>query len=177
MYVPLESYLAGMLGKLAQPKDLQALAEIRMADWSRIPGAPALDAEGLTPAQLAVLAWLTGMRHLATAAARDAGRCRLLDFEDFLANPALQLARCAEFLGLEPETSAILSAWPDISARYSKQPAQPYSAFNRRTTLQRGRRTRGDEIRQGLKWANDLIAGLDGLRECGEYMDAGSGPT
>ena len=173
IYVSLETYLAGMLGKLTPASDLTGHSTIRLADWKTIPGASAVaESPGNVhdPVRLAVLAWLTGMRHLLAAVAEFPSRTRLLDFEVFLADPEARLSTAAEFFGLGHEVPAILEAWPGVSTGYSKQPEQAYSAFNRRKTLQRGRMTRSAEILAGLNWAETLTAGVDALQPCGDYL-------
>jgi len=170
MYVPLETYLAGMLGKLSPPSDLHGQAGQRLADWQTLSGAPELDLAELNEAQLAVVSWLTGMRCLLAASARYADRTLLLDFEAFLDAPEASLERIAGFLGRGGDLPAMLAAWPDIATGYSKKPDEPYSAFNRLRTLQRGRMTRGEEIRQGLDWAGRWIAQLPELAACVHYL-------
>lgn len=160
MYVPLETYLAGMLGKLTSPSDLSAQAESRLADWQSIPGAPALANEQLNTTKLAVLAWLTGMHYLLAAAGHHPVQTLLCNFETLLNDPQASLTECASFMGLQAENQVILSGWPDISTSYSKQPDLPYSAFNRRKTLHRGRLERGDDIRDGISWAQSMMSAL-----------------
>ncbi|MSQ98791.1 MAG: hypothetical protein EXR85_05785 [Xanthomonadales bacterium] len=162
LYVPLETHLAGMLGKLTSPVDLSAQAKSKLADWRAITGAAPLEVEDLDTTQLAVLAWLTSMYFLLAAAGSFPQQALLLDFEVMLVDAEASLVRCASFMGLGPklegETNAILAAWPEISTSYSKQPDLPYSAFNRRKTLQRGRSTRRDDIKRGMNWAKALVS-------------------
>ena len=162
LYVPLETYLAGMLGKFTSPVDLSAQAKSKLADWQAIPGTAPLFVEDLDTTQLAVLAWLTSMYFLLAAIDSFPRQALLLDFEMLLADAEASLVHCASFMGLglelQRETAVILAAWPEISTSYSKQPDLPYSAFNRRKTLQRGRSTRGDDIERGLSWARSLVS-------------------
>jgi len=167
LYVPLETYLAGMLGKLTSPADLSTQAKSRLADWQTIPGVASNPGpwavEDLDTTQLAVLGWLTGMYFLLAAAGSLPRQVLLLDFEALLADAEASLVHCASFMGagleLERETAEIFAAWPEISTSYSKQPDLPYSAFNRRNTLQRGRSTRRDDIERGMRWAQALVSG------------------
>lgn len=161
IYVPLESFLAGMLGKQTPALDLQGHAAHRLAEWNRISGTPELIPEHLSEAQLAVLAWLTSMNLMLNAAEAFPASTLLLNFEDLLAKPEASLSEGASLIGLEAQLDTILAAWPDISTGYSKKPDEPYSAFNRRKTLQRGRMLRSDEIQQGLRWAKKLISATD----------------
>jgi len=157
LYVPLETYLAGMLGKLTPAADLRTQAEAKLADWQAIPKAAPLAVEGLDTAQLAVLAWLSSMYFLLAAAGRFPRHTLLLNFEVLLADAETSLTHCANFMGMGTETAQILSAWPEISNGYSKQPDLAYSAFNRRTTLQRGRTSRSNELDRGMTWAGALV--------------------
>lgn len=170
MYVDLETYLAGMLGKRTPPLDLRGHLPARLADWSRIDGAPPIGATDLDEAQLAVLAWLTGMRHLVHAADRLSDRVRLVDFERFLAEPEEQLVDIAAWLGFGDDREELLAAWPDVSTGYSKKPDEPYSAFDRRKTLQRGRTERADEITRGIRWARDLVRDVEALNHCQNFF-------
>jgi len=165
IFVPLESFLAGMLGKQSPALDLKGHAAQRHTDWKKIHGAPEITPEQLPEAYLAVLAWLTSMNLMLAAARELPERTRLLSFEDLLIQPESRLEENARFIGLDHECQMILDAWPDISTGYSKKPDEPYSAFNRRRTLQRGRLLRGDEIRSALAWARELVSDVTGLEE------------
>jgi hypothetical protein len=171
MMVKLEAYLAGLLGKLTPATDLRTQANLRLADWNDLEDAPALDPNTMDEAHLAVLSWLTSMRHLLHSSQRCPRRTLLLDFEEFLAQPEAALIRCATFLGIEPELPTLLGEWPTIAMGYSKKPDEPYSAFNRHKTLQRGRMTRGAEIHQGLEWARKLTAEIEGVSGCADYLE------
>jgi hypothetical protein len=179
LYLRLESFLAGMLGKQAPAQDLSGHASARLQEWQAISGQVlSQPANGFTETQLAVLAWLTGMARLLQAGAQNSGQdgeqndrqCLLLDFEDFLAAPETGLGRLIDFFELSDPSQEILQAWPEISLGYSKQPDQPYSAFNRNRTLARGRLQRGEEIRQGLDWAAELIQQNPAFHACSDYF-------
>jgi hypothetical protein len=119
-----------------------------------------------------VLAWLTSMNLMLAASHELPNRTRLLNFEKLLIQPESSLEESARFFGLDHERQIILDAWPDISTGYSKQPDEPYSAFNRRRTLQRGRLLRGDEIRSALAWARELVSDVTGLEETRAFFGA-----
>lgn len=172
MYVSLETHLAGMLGKTQPAADLRGHAPARLADWNSIEGAPAIDIETLDEPGLAVLAWLSGMRHLLAAATAFPERCLLLEFETFLDDPEPGLRNAATFFGLEAQLDAIIAGWPDVSLGYSKKPDEPYSAFNRRRTLARGRAQRGAEIEAGMEWARRRVAEVPGLKACAPYLQS-----
>jgi hypothetical protein len=172
LYLPLESFLAGMLGKQVPALDLRGHANMRLAEWQRLTGRPLplTQGEEFTEAQWAVLAWLTSMVRLVQAQELYSDRCLLLDFEKFLAAPASSLEHLIEFFSLNDSTTEILQAWPDISVGYSKQPEQPYSAFNRSKTLMRGRMQRGEEIQAGLDWAQEQIQPFPAFQACEGFL-------
>ncbi len=170
MFVTLESYLAGMLGKLTPALDLQGHALSRMSDWAGIKNSRPLKVGGMAENKLAVLAWLTSMRYLTEAEARLENQAALLDFEVFLQQTDAELARVAQYFAIGEETEKILTALPKVSSGYSKKPDFPYSAQNRHITLQRGRLIRGDEIRQGMQWAEELINETPALAACGDFL-------
>ena len=170
MFVTLESYLAGMLGKLTPALDLQGHALSRMSDWAGIKNSRPLKVGGMAENKLAVVAWLTSMRYLTEAKARLENQTALLDFELFLQQTDVELARAAKYFAIGEETEKILAAWPKVSSGYSKKPDYPYSAQTRRITLQRGRLIRGDEIRQGMQWAEELINETPVLEACGDFL-------
>jgi hypothetical protein len=171
MYVPLENYLAGLLGKQAPAADLHGHAPLRLREWQAITG-EALDAgpDTLDEAQLAVLSWLTSMARLLAARQQLQDRCLLLDFDLFLADPENGLEELIEFFWLQASLEPILRAWPEISLGYSKQPDQPYSAFNRNRTLARGRLQCASEIQRSLDWAGELIRQYPALHSTGEFL-------
>lgn len=171
LYVRLESFLAGMLGKQTPALDLQGHAPARLQEWQSITGAPfAQAASEMNEGQLAVISWLTSMCRLIQANSLHPHQCLLLDFDEFLAAPQDGLVRLSEFFQLGDAEADILAAWPDISLTYSKQPDQPYSAFNRNRTLMRGRAQRGAEIQAGLQWAQLLIQQQPALQDCLDFL-------
>jgi len=187
LYLPLESYLATMLGKQSPALDLRGHAAVRQQEWLRLTGQPSpltgisdppFDESGgvkpsineLSEVNLAVLSWLTCMARLLQAHEQLLQRCLLLDFEDFLADPATGLEKLIDFFGLETSRSDILQAWPDISLGYSKQPDQPYSAFNRSRTLARGRAQRAADIQAGMALARQLIAEYPQFQSCEGFL-------
>jgi hypothetical protein len=174
MYVSLEAYLAGMLGKQSPPQDLAGHAPARLQEWQRITGTidPGSGISEMNQAQLAVLSWLSSMARLLQARSAFAEQCLLLDFGVFLENPETELEGLIDFFGLNDSRVEILQAWPEISTGYSKKPDEPYSAFNRNKTLSRGRMLRADDIRSGIAWAERLITQHPALQSCGEYLGA-----
>lgn len=172
LYLPLESYLAGMLGKLTPALDLPGHAAARLEEWQIMTGKSLQldEAKEFTEAQLAVLAWMTSMTRLLQARDQYPDRCLLLDFEIFLAEPVSNLERLIKFFDLIESSTEVLAAWPNISVGYSKQPDQPYSAFNRSKTLMRGRTQRAADIQAGLDWSKDLIRQYPAFQACEGFL-------
>jgi hypothetical protein len=172
MYVPLESFLAGMLGKQSTPLDLRGHLNSRLHEWRRLAGSSfeQLSTNDLDDAQLTVLSWLTSMARLLQAQEAYPDRCRLLDFDQFLGAPEVGLEQLVDFFSLSDAQAEILQAWPEISTGYSKKPDEPYSAFNRNRTLSRGRMMRGDEIQSALQWAEQLARQHSAFSSCTKYF-------
>lgn len=172
LFLPLENYLAGMLGKQSPALDLRGHAASRLEDWRRITGT-SLQLAGITEfseVQLAVISWLSCMARLLQALRQLADRCLLLDFEVFLADPENVLIELISFFGLTESRSQILQAWPDIATGYSKKPGEPYSAFNRNRTLARGRMQRAADIAAGMVWAEQLLNQFPQFEPCRAYL-------
>lgn len=175
LYLRLESFLAGMLGKQTPALDLSGHAAARLQDWQAITGQTlAIPHSGFSEPQLVVLTWLTGMARLLQASTQleeqNDEQCLMLDFEDFLDAPETALENLMGFFRLDGSSQEILQSWPEISLGYSKQPDQPYSAFNRNRTLARGRSQRGKDIQLGLDWAADLIRQNPAFQTCSNYF-------
>jgi hypothetical protein len=170
MYLPLEPYLAGLIGKNPPAYDLRGQARTRLEEWMKITGARPVNLHEMKPAQLAVMSWLGSMNYLLEARKKFTNRVRLLDFEAFLEDPDSELAQTADFFGLAGETENIVSAYPDISTGYSKKPDEPYSAYTRKKILYRARAEKAVEIREGLEWAGELIRETPALEGCGNYL-------
>jgi len=171
LHVRLESFLAGMLGRQEPARDLQGHAATRLREWQTLTGQVLSQPAGnFSESQLAALSWLTSMARLLQASGTNDRQFLLLDFEDFLAAPETGLERLIEFFQLQDSSQEILQAWPEISLAYSKQPEQPYSAFNRTRSLARGRSQRGKDIQLGLDWVRELIQQHPALETCNNYF-------
>jgi len=172
LFLPLESYLAGMLGKQSPALDLRGHAASRLDDWRRITGVSLQIAEitEFSEVQLAVISWLSSMARLLQASEQLGDRCLLLDFEVFLAEPETVLTKLISFFELTKSSSEILQAWPDIAVGYSKSPDEPYSAFNRSRTLARGRMQRAADIHAGMSWAEQLLDQFPQFELCRVYF-------
>lgn len=172
LFLPLESYLAGMLGKQSPALDLRGHAAGRLEDWRRITGVSLQIAEisEFSEVQLAVISWLSCMALLLKALQAHPARCLMLDFETFLADPEKVLIKLISFFSLAESQTQILQAWPDIAVGYSKKPDEPYSAFNRNRTLARGRTQRAADIHAGMTWAEQLLQQFPQFEPCRAYF-------
>jgi hypothetical protein len=171
VYLRLESYLAGMLGKQTPAADLHGHAAARLQEWQAITRERFPEpANSLNEVQLAVLAWLVGTTRLLEASRLQPRHCHLLDFDVFLQAPEEGLSRLCEFFELGDARAETLAAWPEISLGYSKQPSQAYSAFNRNRTLARGRTQRAADLEAGLQFAQSLAHAQPALRACLDYF-------
>lgn len=172
LFLPLESYLAGMLGKQSPAQDLRGHAAARLEDWQRMTGTSLqiADITEFSEVQLAVISWLSCMARMLQALRQLADRCLLLDFEVFLADPENVLIELISFFGLTESRSQILQAWPDIATGYSKKPDEPYSTFNRNRTLARGRMQRAGDIKAGMAWAEHLLDQFPQFESCRTYL-------
>lgn len=170
MYLPLESYIAGMLGTRSQGKDLYGQSRTRMSDWLEIEGAPELRLYDLKAPELAALSWLTSMNHMTRARDRFGGRTLMLDFEDLLDAPESRLAEVAAFFGLQDEATLIAGEFPAVSAAYSKRPELPYTPETRAQKLQRTRTEKAGEIEDGMVWARSMIGETPALAPCRGFV-------
>jgi hypothetical protein len=178
MFVPLESYLAGMLGKQPPARDLLGHLPARMRDWSTIEGTGTLDRASLesSPAHQAVLAWITSLHLMLEAASREPGRCLLLNFEDFLDEPEARISQVADFLGFGGDAGVMHENWSRISGDYSKLPGHPYTAADRERALRRGRLACAQDIRTGLDWAKQLATDQPALSPCRAFFGVNGCP-
>lgn len=118
LHLSLNSYLAVMLARSGISADVRIQAVSRIKDWMNIPGCEQLRLSQLEPIQLIVLAWLTNMYQMQTAARKLNKNVLCLDFDAFLSGPNSHLEEICQFFGLESERSGIVSGYQAISDRY-----------------------------------------------------------
>lgn len=171
LYLPLENYLATMLGKPREGSDLWGQARKRMQDWIRIESAPRLNLYDMQAPQFATLSWLTSMNHM--LAARDAfgDRVRMINFETLIARPEEHLVEVASFFGVEDQADQIVNDFSQVSSGYSKQPNTRYTAETRKQILQQTREQHADGISTGLSLARSLITQAPSLERCTPFVD------
>ena len=175
LYVPLETYLAGMLKREEPPADLLGFARARVMDWQALAGAPSFSLDALSRPEQAALAWMTSMRQLLAAAEAFPGRTRLMDFDAFLADPQAHLPAAAAFLGLEGLSAKLVRAYPELASRYAKDPSHPYSAQRRARVLEAVATRDAAAIRQGLAWAEARSAEAPVFEPCLRHLTATEG--
>jgi hypothetical protein len=166
----LEQYVTGRFKSAGGSRDLIAQARDRILDWLTIPGAPELHNSRLSPEQLAVIAWLTSMHFLLEAHRQHPDRTRLLNFEEFLADPAQRLPATADFLALDVAAEVLSAHYAGISAHYSKSPDRPYSADIRRRTLDDARQKQAKRILRAMRWAEKLVLAVPALEPVGRFL-------
>lgn len=170
LYIPLEAYLATMLGKKKEGGDLWSQARTRMKDWMDIDPQPGFALHELQAPHLATLSWLTSMSHMLGALESHGDRVVLVDFEEVLNDPAAYLPEIAAMFGADSETEVILEQFPDIASAYSKRPDKRYTPEIRAQLLQHTRDQHGADISLGLEWARLRISGVPRLAPLDEFL-------
>lgn len=170
LYVPLETYLASMLGKRREGGDLWGQARTRMKDWMNIVEEPGFALHEMKAPHFAVLSWITSMNHMLDAREQHGERVDMLDFEDLVGDPDTHLSEAAAFLGVANEAETIVSRYPEVSSTYSKQPDRPFTAETRAERLQRTRDQHDEDIRKGIEWARKLIRRTPAISGCSEFL-------
>lgn len=171
LYVPLESYLATMLGKKARGGDLWGQGKTRMQDWLKLETGAQFALHELDEPRLAVLSWMTSMHYMLSARASYPDRTQLVSFEDLIEAPDTGLPQAAEFFGLADQSETIVARFPEISSSYSKLPGQPFTPQTREDRLNRTRTSHPEQIRAGLEWFESLAAVTPALEACREFVD------
>lgn len=171
LYVPLESYLATMLGKRKQGGDLWGQAQTRMKDWMEFEAEPSFALHQLRAPQFAVLSWITSMNFIIRAQETFGERVKLMNFEDLITRPDDCLPATAAHFGIESQSDLIVEGFSEVSSGYSKRPGKRYTPDTRMQLLQITRTEHGDDIRSGLDWARTLLDNTPGLAPCGQYID------
>jgi hypothetical protein len=170
MYIPLNSFLASMLGKPEPPTDLRRQAKTRMQDWMTIPDSVPLELYRLDYAKLGVLAWISSMYYFMEAIDSHPERIKLLNFERLLAEPDAELTKVTQHLDMNNARQSVLKEFANVSSSYSKTPEITFTPADRQQLLQRAYREKADEIRDGMRWAEELIEDVPTLTHCATYL-------
>lgn len=151
MYLQPEPYLATLLAGENSPADLRAHEEERRNRLAAQFGAPLPPVN--SPGERAAMSWLA--ERLTMNAVVDAFRLRVmpLDFDAFLSDLEVMIARVATHLGLHADTKRIATiARSPTLMRYSKAPEHEYSPAFRAEILAQSRRDNAAEIVKGMTW-------------------------
>ncbi len=170
LYLPLENYLATMLGKPREGSDLWGQARKRMRDWMRIKGAPGLELSEMQAPQLAALSWLTSLHLMLEARDFFGERVLMMNFEDLISMPEDKLSEVSSFFGLGELADQIVEKFPLVSSGYSKQPNARYTPETRQQILQQTREQQSDGINEAIDWANALVSQTPALEGCRELI-------
>jgi hypothetical protein len=162
MYVSPQSYIAAILGGANSRQEAKVLTPGRLQRLQQRIGCEAWRAEHLSEGETLALAWACEMSALAQAARSSAAR--LVDFDQFLIDPAslLEILRHFDIDATAAEVRTILEG-PDMR-RYSKAPEYAYDAALRLAVLNEARALHGAEIRRGLNWLERAAAQFEPVR-------------
>jgi hypothetical protein len=172
MCVSPESYLATILGGPNSRQEAKMLLPGRLRRLHRRIGGDVWRPESLSEGETLGLGWACETSALAQAkrAAHDA--VLGVDFERFLAHPALILLAALRHLGIDAtqgEAEAILRG-PHMH-RYSKAPEHAYDAVLRSEVLNEARAAHRAEIRRGLAWLDRAAAEFAPVRDAMQFAD------
>lgn len=156
MFSAPQIHMAGLLAGEGSRRDMAAIAPARLARLNTRLGSR-VEATGLSPGELAGLAWACEILSLADLAAAVGARAAWVDFDQFLSRPREGLAAMLTHLwGKAPAASveAILAS-PDFG-RYAKDRAHAFDAAFRQAVIADALRDHASEINRGLAWLNAL---------------------
>jgi len=159
LYVGAEAFLVALLGDEVRMgfvdqriTDLSGLVPeldlFREGRWRDLPGAQ----------RASCLWWLHCRLYSNFVTAYPDAPCHSLDFESFLREPRDTLASLARFFALKASPGEIDTAVTATLATHSKERGRPFSASDREKRHRDVARRYRDEIRQGLKCAERLMA-------------------
>lgn len=172
VYVDLETFLAGMLRNRARCEEINANSRTRLQDLNRALESDALSLHELDQVQRTVVAWASGMMtfdKLLTSATRS--RCLLIDFQQFLSDPAGKLQGIVDHLGLAagPDSIRTLLDGP-LMRTYAKDTKMAFTAEDRLQQLTQARLERREDIRAGGKWLNERMRCYPPLQTVAKYI-------
>lgn len=171
----LEPYLANMLSNHGHISAARRRAPIRMRTLLRHVDAHELRLYQLSHGQLVALGWLAEIVNLNAIHSRfGAARAMRLDFDKFLDQPALNMARICEHFLLPSDDSTISNLLNSKEfSSYSKYPDQPFGSQDRLERLQNSRKQNGAEITAGMDFASELAGRFGLIAEAVEAFEPG----
>lgn len=175
MYINLESLLAVMLRSPDLRESIHADHPAWVTDFVRLTDRKDLFSMDLNDAQQVAVKWLTLVLLFTGAVSAFPAQAQLMDFDDFLKNPAERLADIADHFHLKSSTEQIgkLVVGP-LMHSYSKIPAQAFNPEQREQELRAAHERFGSEIQRGLRWAEMLCREIPALDATATYLTSRS---
>jgi len=151
------AYLRGIFAGPASRAETRQLAPMRLARLLRRIGGSDPHIEPRSEGEWIAMSWACEMSALRAAAGRLASRVLWVDFDAFLAEPAVALEAIFRTLGERPaavEIERLLGS--PVMRQYSKAPEHAYDAALRRELLLEAGRQHAAEIGRGMQWLERL---------------------
>ena len=168
VYNRAETHIATLLAGENAMIDLRGFARLRLQRLQKITGLD-IRLHELNSAQLAALGWLSETTSIAASGKQHGAEIELLEFDEFLKNPADTLAQLLHFMNIPAAAASIENAvHGDVLQTYSKAPEHEYNAQTRAAILASARSEHAGDIAGALRWIEELAktssfvaAGLD----------------
>jgi hypothetical protein len=156
MFSAPQAHIAGVLAGEGSRRDMIAMAPARLARLNARLGS-SIAGRGLSPGELAALAWACEIVALADLSAEVGPRAAWLDFDRFLTEPRPGLVAVLTHLRGEAPAASVerMMNSPDFG-RYAKDQTQAYDPALRRQVLSQAFITHAAEINRGVAWLNGL---------------------
>ena len=152
-----EPYLTTLLAGQNSATDLRGHGPVRIRQLQARIDIPLPQLHALSLGELAALSWLAETWNQQDAIARLGMRILALDFDEFLADVAGDVARVAAHFQLPVESGWLAdAARSPVLTRYSKSPDFEYSPQVRQELLRQSRQNNAAQISAGLRWLENL---------------------
>ena len=175
MCISLESLLAVMLRTPEMRNSVHMDSPYWVTDFCRLTGRDDIHLSELGDAQQIAIKWLTLMLLFTRAIQAAPERTRQLNFDDFLKNPANELASIAAHFRLNAPTEQIGKVVTGPLMRsYSKIPLQAFDPNQREQELREASQRFREEIQSGLRWAEKLCNEIPALESVSRYLHNGT---
>jgi hypothetical protein len=151
------AYLQGIFAGPASRAETRHLALLRLGRLVRRIGGSDPHIDPRSEGEWIAMSWACEMSALCEAAGRLASRVLWVDFDAFLAGPAVALEAIFRALGERPaaiEIERLLGS--PVMRQYSKAPEHAYDAALRRELLLAAGREHAAEIGRGMQWLERL---------------------
>jgi hypothetical protein len=178
LHLDFEAHLAVMTRPRNQPESEQALRDARWLDWCVLTGQPPSPPPPLDAGERAALVWLLQMTEMGEALQDPALAPRLLPlhFAQWRADPAAQLARCAEWFGAAPTPAQVEAVVQGpIPRTDAKDPAQAHDEAQHARELAATAAANAAAIERGRVFARQAVAQHPRLRAAWERFAAAPG--